>query len=115
VRTLGPMASDAPATLGREAVKKMLAMLCLGLSACDSSLPGDRPLQRGMTEQEVAELKGKQVPDRIIMRTCGTATPKPFPCKVQVYERGLWAGRYHPELSVVFEEARGQWVVSQWL
>ena len=96
-------------------MKRMLAVFCLGLGACDSSLTGDRPLQRGMTEQEVAELKGKQVPDRIIMRTCGTETPKPFPCKVHVYERGLWVGRYNPELSVVFEDVRGQWVVSQWL
>jgi hypothetical protein len=68
-------------------MKKMLAVLCLGLGACDSGLHGDRPLQRGMSEQEVAELKGKQVPDRIIIRTCATATPKPFPCKV-MFTRG---------------------------
>ena len=96
-------------------MKKMLAVFCLGLGACDSSLSSDRPLQRGMTEQEVAELEGKQVPDRIIMRTCGSETAKPFPCKVQVYQRGLWAGRYGSEVAVVFENVRGQWVVSQWL
>jgi hypothetical protein len=44
-----------------------------------------------MTEQEVTHFKGKQAPDPIIMRTCGTATPNPFPCKVHVYRRGLWA------------------------
>ena len=96
-------------------MKIMLAALCLALGACGSGLHGDRALQRGMSEQEVAELKGKQVPDRIIMRTCGTETPKPFPCKVHVYQRGLWAGRYGGEAAVVFEDVRGQWVVSQWL
>jgi len=95
-------------------MKKMLALFCLGLAACDGSLHGDRRLQRGMTEQEVTQLEGKQVPDRIIMRTCGTATAKPFPCKVHVYQRGLW-GRYGPETAVVFEDVRKQWVESQWL
>jgi len=32
-----------------------------------------------------------------------------------VYDRGLRAGHYDPKLSVVFEDARGQWVVSKWL
>ena len=96
-------------------MKKVLAVLCLSLGACDGSLHGDRGLQRGMTEQQVSQLEGKQVPDRIIMRTCGTASPKPFSCKVYVYEKGLWVGRYGSELSVVFEDVRGQWVVSQWL
>jgi len=45
-------------------MKKMLALVCLGLAACDGSLHGDRGLQRGMTEQEVTQLEGKQVPDR---------------------------------------------------
>ena len=92
-------------------MKKMLTVLRLGLGACDSSLHGDRRLQRGMTEQEVTQLEGKQVPDRIIMRTCGTATAQPF----HVYRRGLWLGRHAPETAVVFEDVRGQWVVSQWL
>lgn len=91
-------------------MKKMLPLFCLGLVACDGGLHGDRHLQRGMTEQEVAQLKGKQTPDRIIMRTCGTATPNPFPCKVHVYRTGLWG-----EGAVVFEDVRGKWVVSQWL
>ena len=60
-------------------MKKMLVALCFSLAACDGSLHGDRALQRGMTEQEVAQLEGKQVPDRIVMRTCGTATSQPFP------------------------------------
>jgi len=95
-------------------MKKMLALFCLGLAACDGSLQGDRRLQRGMTEQEVTQLEGKQGPDRIIMRTCGTATAKPFPCKIHIYQRGLW-GRYGAETAVVFEDVRGQWVVTQWL
>ena len=49
------------------------------------------------------------------MRTCGTETPKPFPCKVFVYEGGLRNGVYAPGQSIVFEDVRGQWVVSQWL
>ena len=73
-------------------MKKTLTLVCLGLAACDGGLHGDRRLQRGMTEQEVTQLQGKQAPDRIIMRTCGTATPNPFPCKVHVYRRGLWCG-----------------------
>ena len=52
-------------------MKKMLAVLCLGLAACDGGLHGDRALQRGMSEQEVAELEGKQVPDRIIIEPAG--------------------------------------------
>ena len=96
-------------------MKKLLTLFCLCLSACDSGLQGDRRLQRGMTEQEVARLEGKQVPDRVIMRTCGTATAQPFSCKVHVYRRGLWLGRYGSEVAVVFEDIRGQWVVSQWL
>jgi hypothetical protein len=96
-------------------MNKMLPLLCLGLAACDGSLHGDQRLQRGMTEQEVTQLEGKQVPDRIIMRTCGTATSQPFPCKVHVYRRGLWMGRFGSEVAVVFEDVRGQWVVSQWL
>ncbi len=96
-------------------MKKMLVVLCLSLAACDGSLHGDRGLQRGMTEQEVSQLEGKQVPHRIIMRTCGTETRQPFPCKVLVYRRGLWVGRFGSEVAVVFEDVRGQWVVSQWL
>ena len=95
-------------------MKKTLTLVCLGLAACDGGLHGDRRLQRGMTEQEVTQLQGKQVPDRIIMRTCGTATPNPFPCKVHVYRRGLWVGR-SAQSAVVFEDVRGKWVVSQWL
>jgi len=91
-------------------MKKMLPLCCLGLAACDGGLQGDRRVHRGMTEQEVTQLQGKQAPDRIILRTCGTATPNPFPCKVHVYRRGLWA-----ENAVVFEDVRGKWVVSQWL
>ena len=96
-------------------MKKMIPLLCLGLAACEGGLHGDRRLQRGMSEQEVTQLEGKQVPDRIIMRTCGTATPQPFACKIHIYRRGLWAGRFGSEVAVVFEDVRGQWVVSQWL
>jgi hypothetical protein len=46
-------------------MKKMLTLFCLGLAACDGSMHGDWRLQRGMTEQEVTQLDGKQMPDRI--------------------------------------------------
>jgi hypothetical protein len=95
-------------------VNNVLAVFCLSLSACDSSLPGHRHLQRGMTEQQVTELEGKQAPDRIMMRTCG-ADAQTVSLQVHVYQKGLWAGRDYHELSVVFEDVQGQWVVSQWL
>jgi hypothetical protein len=110
-----PDARVTPDRAWEELMKKMLPLFCLGLAACDGSLQGDRRLQRGMTEQEVTQLQGKQAPDRIILRTCGTATPQPFPCKVHVYRTGLRLGRYGSETAVVFEDVRGQWVVSRWL
>jgi hypothetical protein len=67
-----------------------------------------------MTEQQVTEVSNR-VPDRVVMSTCGTQTPKPFACKVFVYEGGLRAGQYDPKLSVVFEDVRGNWRVTQWL
>ena len=44
-----------------------------------------------MTEQQVAELSNNRVPDRVVMKTCGTETSAPFPFKVYVY-----AGGYGP-------------------
>jgi hypothetical protein len=35
-------------------------------------------LKPGMTEQQVAEVSNNRVPDRVVMTTCGTETPKPF-------------------------------------
>ena len=94
-------------------MKKMLTLFCLGLAACDGGLHGDRRLQRGMTEQEVTQLQGKQVPDRIIMRTCGTATPNRFLARCMFTGEGCGGRRLRG--AVVFEDVRGQWVVSQWL
>jgi hypothetical protein len=90
-------------------MKWTFIVICAGLGAC----AGQTAVHRGMTEGEVAERN--RVPDRVIMRTCGTETPKPFPCKVFVYEGGLRNGVYAPGQSIVFEDVRGQWVVSQWL
>ncbi len=89
------------------------------LAACDSNI-SHRPLngsitsalKPGMTEQQVAEVSTR-VPDRVVMKTCGTETPKPFACKVYVYEGALQAGRHDPKLSVVWEDVRGQWIVTQ--
>ena len=87
------------------------------VAACDDNtrpLNGSitSALKSGMTEQQVAEVSNNRVPDRVVMTTCGTETPKPFACKVFVYEG---AGQYDPKLSVVLEDVRGQWKVSQWL
>ena len=104
-------------------MKALVPVLCIAaLTACDSNT-AHRPLNRsitsslkpGMTEHQVAEVSSNRVPDRIVMKTCGTETPKPFACKVYVYEGALRAGQYDPKLSVVLEEVRGQWRVTQWL
>ena len=93
---------------------KRAVMLVLAAGACSQP---DRPppVKPGMTERQVVEVGDKRVPDRIIQRTCGNETPAPFPCKIYVYDAAWRDGRYHPKLSVVFEEVRGQWRVSQWL
>jgi hypothetical protein len=98
--------------------RALTALLLCGLTACDSSkapYPTNAAivssLQRGMTEQQVAQVTHNRVPDRVIIQTCGNETPAPFPCKVYGYDFGLQAGA---RLTVVFESVRGQWVVSQW-
>jgi hypothetical protein len=104
-------------------MKAMLPLLCIAaLAGCDNNTSA-RPLNSsitgalkpGMTEQQVTEVSSNRVPDRVVMSTCGTETPKPFACKVYVYEAGLRAGQYEPKLSVVFEDVRGHWIVNQWL
>jgi hypothetical protein len=96
-------------------------LLCLAaLSACESNAAAPNgsitgALKPGMSEQEIAEVSNNRVPDRVVMTTCGAETPKPFACKVFVYEGALRAGQYDPKLSVVFEDVGGQWKVSQWL
>ena len=104
-------------------MKALVPVLCIAaLTACDSntshrSLNGSitSALKSGMTEHQVAEVSNSRVPDRVVMKTCGTETPKPFACKVYVYEGALRAGQYDPKLSVVLEDVRGQWIVTQWL
>jgi hypothetical protein len=60
-----------------------------------------------MTEQQVAEVSNNRVPDRVVMKICGTETQIPFACKVYIYEAALRAGQYDPKLSVVLEDVRG--------
>ena len=104
-------------------MKAMYPLVCIAaLAGCDSTTPTlglngsiTGALKPGMTEQQMAELSNNRVPDRVVMTTCGTETPKPFACKVFVYEGALRAGQYDPKLSVVLEDVRGQWKVSQWL
>ena len=94
---------------------KRLLMLGLAVGACSQPSRPAVALRPGMTEQQVVEASSNRIPDRVIQRTCGNETAAPFPCKIYVYE-GIWReGRYHPKLSVVFEEVRGKWLVSQWL
>jgi hypothetical protein len=102
-------------------MRAVLAVLCIASAACEGSHSTRPPnssisnaLQRGMTEQQVTEVSSNRTPDRIIMSTCGTETPKPFACKVYVYDGGLRTGRYDRKLSVVFEDVRGHWIVTQW-
>ena len=104
-------------------MKAMRPLLCVAaLAGCDSntstvSLNGSitGALKAGMTEQQVAEVSSNRVPDRVVMKTCGIETPMPFACKVYIYEGALRAGQYDPKLSVVLEDVRGQWIVTQWL
>ena len=95
---------------------KRAVMLVLAAGACTQpDRPPPPPVKPGMTERQVVEVSDNRAPDRIIQRTCGNETAAPFACKIYVYD-GAWRdGRYHPKLSVVFEEVRGQWRVSQWL
>jgi len=104
-------------------MKAMYPLVCIAaLAGCDSNT-STRPLNRSitgalkpvMTEQQVAEISNNRVPDRVVMTTCGTETPRPFACKVFIYDGALRAGQYDPKLSVVLEDVRGQWKVSQWL
>jgi hypothetical protein len=105
-------------------MKGMHPLLCVAAlaAACDSNPPTlslngsiTGALKPGMTEQQMAELSNNRVPDRVVMTTCGIETPKPFACKVFVYEGASRAGQYDPKLSVVLEDVGGQWKVSQWL
>jgi len=93
-------------------MKKTFTLVCLGLAACDSSLHADRRLQRGMTEQEVTQLQGKQVPDHIIMRTCGTENAPTVSLQGSCLSEGT-VGRQARLRGR--RRLRGQWVVSQWL
>jgi len=68
-----------------------------------------------MTEQQVIEASNNRLPDRVIDRTCGNETAAPFACRIYVYEAAWREGRYRPKQSVVFEQIRGRWLVSQWL
>jgi hypothetical protein len=102
-------------------MKAALALLCVALAACDGNQSARPPngsiaggLHRGMTEQQVSQASSDRVPDRVIMKTCGTETPKPFACKVYVYDRPLRGGQNDPKLSVVFEKINGRWLVTQW-
>jgi len=90
-------------------------MLGFALAGCTHGVtPPSVAVRQGMTEQQVMEASNRP-PDRVIERTCGNETAAPFSCKVYVYD-GAWRdGRYQRRLSVVFEEVRGRWLVSQWL
>jgi hypothetical protein len=94
---------------------KRLLVLGLAVGACSSPAKPATPLTPGMSEQQVVEASDNRVPDRVIQRMCGNETAAPFRCKIYVYEATWREGRYHPKVSVVFEDVRGKWLVSQWL
>ena len=102
-------------------MKAMYLLLCMpAVAACaDNKHPLNgsitSALKPGMTEQQLAEVSNNRVPARVVMTTCGIETPKPFACKVYVYDGALRSGGYDPKLSVVLEDVGGQWKVSQWL
>jgi hypothetical protein len=104
-------------------MKAMYSLVCIAaLAACDGTTPTlglngsiTGALKQGMTEQQVAEVSNNRAPDRVVMTTCDAERPKPFACKVFVYEGVLRASQYDPKLSVVLEDVGGQWKVSQWL
>ena len=68
-----------------------------------------------MTEQQVIEAAGRRMPDQVMQMTCGYETAAPFPCRIYVYEAAWRGWHYQPKLSIVFEDVRGRWLVSQWL
>ena len=91
-------------------------MLGFALTACTQSVtPPSVAVRQGMTERQLIEANRPRAPDRIIERPCGNETAAPFSCKVYVYDGAWREGRYQPRLSVVFEEVRGRWLVTQWL
>jgi hypothetical protein len=96
-----------------------VVLLALALAGCGQPAGPPAaplvPLKPGMTEQQLVEASDNRVPDRVVERICGNETAAPFPCKIYVYEGAWREGRYHPKVSVVFEEVRGRWLVSQWL
>jgi hypothetical protein len=93
---------------------RRLIMLGLAVAACSpAATPSPVAVRPGMTEQQVIE--ANRVPDQVIERICGSETPAPFPCRIYVYEAVRRDSRYQPKLSVVFEQARGRWLVTQWL
>ena len=67
-------------------MKAVRPLLCVAaLAGCDSNI-STRPLngsitsvlKPGMTEQQMAEVSNNRVPDRVVMKTCGTETPMPW-------------------------------------
>jgi hypothetical protein len=89
--------------------------LALALAGCSQPAARQVVLKPGMTEQQVVEASGNQVPDRVVQRICGNETAAPFPCRIYVYEAAWREGHYHPKVSAVFEEVRGRWLLGQWL
>ena len=62
----------------------------------------------GMTEQQVFSTIG-WLPNKVEQKTCGTATPNPWSCRILVY------GTYSGGLRITEEEwSGGQWHVNSW-
>jgi hypothetical protein len=63
-------------------------------------------LKVGMSEQEVTKVLG--TPLKADVRTCGSATDKPWACKTWTY------GNWSSGIEVTFGEATGEWLLNNW-
>jgi hypothetical protein len=66
-------------------------------------------LNTAMTEQQVVQTVGSQ-PDKVEMKTCGSATKQPWTCRTYTFKSFFFEER----LIVFFRQAGGAWVVNSW-
>lgn len=95
---------------------RSLVIVLFLLSSCGfntlSNGQVSRSLAVGMTEHQVVALKS---PDRVQSQVCGGTTGSQWNCKIYVYE-SYHSGSYRDaSLNIVFEYARGVWVVNSWM
>ena len=96
MHTIGVKDTPTRRVIHRAADFLPIPLLCIAMAACDGKEFARPPngsisgaLQRGMTEQQVTGVSSNRMPDRIIVSTCGTETPKPFPLATQTNAFGV--------------------------